>query len=513
MNAVQIQVALGALPLSVLNGIYRQATGDASAVSRSVMVSALVPLIKSGTVSLPGQHASAAQAGAMPVAPSARPAVLPPVSTYAPASQVQAIAAEVSRLEQIIRTTQQTQVSEGTIDAKLAGALHSHQQAAQSLRATVATLEARLAQAEADARTQAETVAAATAALAPKAQEVAEEVRRAAREALAPFVAQVVAEGRAEEVAQAVAGPVSQGSALDVFGIDVRDAQGRVMLFDVWGHPDAPPVDPVYIWTEDTVRLLHLAQSTGRNFWLGGPAGTGKTQAVQQFAARTGRLFRRFVFDRLSTREDYLGSMGLEQGSTIFREGPVLEVFQTPGAVCLLDEVGMGQAQALSSLNGWLEPKARMTYEGKTYTRAPGSLFAACDNSLQQGDTSGRYAGVNAMNVAFGERFSWVHPMKYLDPQVEAQALRKHTGCSAKLARHVVDAITVCRSKVDSGEMIDAPSIRQAIAFVEACRVLPVAQAWHLSIAARQPAESSVALGAVYAASINEALITQEIAK
>ena len=509
MNAVQIQVALGALPLSALNALYRQATGDASAVSRSVMVSALVPMIKSGAVSLPGQHASAAQAGAMPVAPSARPAVLPPVSTYAPASQVQAIAAEVSRLEQIILTTQQAQVSEGAIDAKLAGALHSHHVWAQSLRATVATLEARLAQAEAEAKAQAEAVSSATAALAPK----AEEVRRAAREALAPFVAQVVAEGRAEEVAQAVAGPVSQSSALDVFGIDVRDARGNVMLFDVWGHPDAPPVDPVYIWTEDTVRLLHLAQSTGRNFWLGGPAGTGKTQAVQQFAARTGRLFRRFVFDRLSTREDYLGSMGLESGSTVFREGPVLEVFQTPGAVCLLDEVGMGQAQALSSLNGWLEPKARMTYEGKTYTRAPGSLFAACDNSLQQGDTSGRYAGVNAMNVAFGERFSWVHPMRYLDPQVEVQALQKHTGCTAKLARHVIDAITVCRSKVDSGEMIDAPSIRQAIAFVEGCRVLPVAQAWHLAIAARQPVESSVALGAVYAAAINETLITQEIAK
>ena len=138
-------------------------------------------------------------------------------------------------------------------------------------------------------------------------------------------------------------------------------------------------------------------------------------------------------------------------------------------------------------------------------------MFFACDNSLTQGDQSGRYAGVGTMNVAFADRFSFVVPMHYLDPDQEADAIARHTGCSATLARHVVDALAICRSKVDKGEIIDAPSIRQAIAFVEACRFLPVAEAWQLAILARQPAESSVSLAAVYASAINEALITREV--
>jgi hypothetical protein len=70
----------------------------------------------------------------------------------------------------------------------------------------------------------------------------------------------------------------------------------------------------------------------------------------------------------------------------------------------------------------------------------------------------------------------------------------------------------VLRSKVDSGDIIDAPSIRQMVAFIEAARVLPVAEAWRSAIAARQPAESEAALTAVYSACIDEALVARESA-
>lgn len=342
--------------------------------------------------------------------------------------------------------------------------------------------------------------------------EIAEEVRSAVATAIAPIVAAAQAAPEvAAQVAAVTAGPVSRLPALDVFGIDARDARGNPLEFDVWGHADAPPVDSCFVWTEEVLRALFLMQETGRNAWLGGPAGTGKTQTVQQFAARTGRMFRRFVFDRLSTREDYLGAVGLTSGSTVFQPGPVLEVYTTPGAVCLLDELGMGNPSALSALNGWLEPGARMAYADRVWTKATGVLFAAADNSLTQGDQSGRFAGVGQMNVALADRFAFVVPFVYLDAALESQAIQAHAKCSKTLADHVVAALKVCRSKVDSGEVIDAPSIRQAVAFVQACRVLPVDQAWQITIAARQPAESSVGIAAVFAACINAALIEKEI--
>jgi MoxR-like ATPase len=307
------------------------------------------------------------------------------------------------------------------------------------------------------------------------------------------------------------AGPVAEQEAAQVFGLDVRDQKGRPLMFVVYAHPEAPVVDASFIWTESIIRHLHIAQQHGRNLWMGGPAGTGKTQTAQQFAARTGRMFRRFVFDRFSTRDDFLGATGLDAGSTVFETGPVLEAYTTPGAVCLLDEVGMGQPAALSALNAFLEKGAQVAYADRVWHRGAGTMFLAADNSLTQGDTSGRFAGVQPMNVAFADRFSLVVPFQYLDPATEADALCKHTGCSLALAEHLVQALGTIRAKVTTGDIIDPPSIRQMIAFIEALTALEPAEAWRSAIAARQPAESEAALAGVFATCIDPQLIAREV--
>jgi cobaltochelatase CobS len=311
----------------------------------------------------------------------------------------------------------------------------------------------------------------------------------------------------------AQAGPTGKASALDLFGLDLSDVKGAPLMFATYDHPEAPDVDPCFIWQESIVRHLHIAQANGRNLWLGGPAGTGKTQTMLQFAARTGRMFRRFVFDRFTTRDDFLGATGLDNGSTVFQPGPVLEAYTTPGAVCLLDEVGMGQPAALSALNAFLERQAQVAYAGQVWHRAPGTMFPAADNSLGQGDTSGRFAGVQTMNTAFLERFSLLVPFAYLPASLETEALVRHTGCTPAMAAHVVDAVGHIRGRVAGGEIIDAPSIRQMVAFIEACRVLDPSEAWRSTIGARQPAESEAGMAAAYAACINESLIRVESQK
>jgi len=115
------------------------------------------------------------------------------------------------------------------------------------------------------------------------------------------------------------------------------------------------------------------------------------------------------------------------------------------------------------------------------------------------------------MNVAFADRFSLVVPFQYLDPVTEAEALCKHTGCTLALADHLVQALGTIRAKVQTGDIIDPPSIRQMIAFIEALGSLPPAEAWRSAIAARQPAESEAALAAVFAACIDATLIAREI--
>ena len=96
----------------------------------------------------------------------------------------------------------------------------------------------------------------------------------------------------------------------------------------------------------------------------------------------------------------------------------------------------------------------------------------------------------------------------YLPLQTEIDAIVKHTGCNENIAEHVMQAITVARSKVSTGDIIDAPSIRSVIAFVRALDMFPVREAWNCSIAARQPEESAFALQGIYEACINESFIT-----
>jgi MoxR-like ATPase len=334
--------------------------------------------------------------------------------------------------------------------------------------------------------------------------EIKTEIATQVRTALAPLLAQATQE-TAPAIVAATAAPVGRKTCLEVFGVDLRDAKGSPVAVDVWADPEAEAVDPAYIWTESLLRRLILG--TESNVWLGGPKGTGKSEALRQFAARTGRKFTRINFRKYSTQEDYVGATGLDGGKTGFQPGPFLRAYTHPGCVILLDEVSNTDPGELAPLNGLLEPRAAVTIGGSVWRRASGVMIAAADNTLGTGDQSGRYAGTRGMNSALMDRFGLVSRMDYLPRKLETDALVRHTGCSQALAEHVMDAIQVCRSKVDTGEVIDAPSIRSAVAFIRALRLMPVEEAWADTIVARQPVESHPALAAVYTATIDADVI------
>jgi MoxR-like ATPase len=241
--------------------------------------------------------------------------------------------------------------------------------------------------------------------------------------------------------------------------------------------------------------------------WFGGPKGTGKSETARQFAAVTGRAFKRINFHKYTSAEDYIGAVGLENGQTVFKRGDFLSAFTHPSTVILLDEVTNADPGELAPLNGFLEPNSAVSFGGSVQTRAPGVLVFAADNTLGNGDDTGRYAGTRQMNSALVDRFARVIPFDYLPMDSEVEAVVRHTGCDPKLAEHILHAVRVARSQVHSGEVIDAPSIRSVIAFIRALRVLSVYDAWATTIAARQPAESLPGLSAIYESCISETVI------
>lgn len=334
---------------------------------------------------------------------------------------------------------------------------------------------------------------------------VASDVASAIAKAFAPFKQAVIDAGAQDVIASATAATVvDRKSVLDVFGVEVLDAYGNPVMVDIWNAPDAPSVDPHFVWSEEILRYLLLAQNTGANLWFGGEKSTGKSETARNFAGRTGRSFTRINFHKYTTTEDYVGSVGLENGATVFKRGAFLTAFTSPSTVILLDEISNCDAGELAPLNGFLEPNSAVNFGGQPQRRAQGVLVFAADNTLTNGDATGRYTGTRQMNSSLADRFSHVVQFEFLPRDLEVEALVRHTNCHQALACHVIDAIRAARAKVDSGDIIDAPSFRSALSFVRSLSIVSVDQAWQSAITARQPAESRAALDAIKAAYINE---------
>ena len=338
--------------------------------------------------------------------------------------------------------------------------------------------------------------------------EVGKAVAHEVANAFAPFKQAVIDAQAQAVVAQAVSAVVIESKPVrEVFGIDVLDAKGNPLMVDLWNAQDAPAIDPNFVWTEKILRHLLLAQRTGENLWFGGHKGTGKSETARQFAAYTGRSFTRINFHKFTTTEDYVGAIGLDNGQTVFKQGDFLRAFTSPSTVVLLDEVTNADAGELATLNGFLEPNSAVTYGGAVRRRAPGVLVFAADNTLGSGDESGRYAGTRTMNSSLVDRFARVIHFDYLPLAQEVDAVMRHTGCAKQLAEHVLASIRMARAKVETGDVVDAPSIRSVIAFIRALDVLSIDEAWATTVAARQPSESAAALEAIRKATLNPALI------
>jgi MoxR-like ATPase len=172
----------------------------------------------------------------------------------------------------------------------------------------------------------------------------------------------------------------------DIFGWEPQHGDFPVHVFS---EADAPePTD--YIWpreqTENFVRSIEL----GLKPRLIGDAGTGKTELARQFAAITGRAFYRFNFNINTEKEELLGCLEAEAGSTVYKESELSRYIPRP-AVILFDEVCRATGEISMILQRFLENKELYMpdkREGEN-TIYPHSQLALCsaDNTLGMGES------------------------------------------------------------------------------------------------------------------------------
>jgi MoxR-like ATPase len=334
------------------------------------------------------------------------------------------------------------------------------------------------------------------------------QVTKAVADAFKPFADAVTASGAESVIGNMVSvTKIDRLPCVDVFGVDVRDMKGNPMFVDIYNAPNAPKIDPDFVWTDGILRHLLLSQRTGENTFFGGEKGTGKSQTAEQFSARTGRPYVRYNFHAQTTADDYAGAPALEDGNSVFKRGDFLQAYTSPATVILLDEISFAKAGNLATLNGFLEANSRVSYGGLTHTKGEGVLIFGADNTLGNGDESGRYAGTTAMNSATLDRFARIVQFQFMPLKVETEAVVNRTKCAPALAEHVLKAIHVARAKATTGDIVEAPSIRSVMAFIRAVSVMSVEEAWKTTVASRQPSESAPVLEAIRMSHINERLI------
>lgn len=280
---------------------------------------------------------------------------------------------------------------------------------------------------------------------------------------------------------------VAKRNARELFGLAPnecgtwRDALEKPLsVWDGTGADGVPLRDPHHVWDAEALAFLSIAARNAdegkalRNLsrvLLFGPAGTGKTSSVAQFAAMTNRPFVRLAFDRTTEPAELIGQrMPKLGGGTEFREGALVSAMQVPGCVILLDEPSFLRPGAAAVLQTILDIGAIYLKEdgNRRVDLAPGVIICAADNTNLTGDETGRYADTMAQNLALQDRFAWLVRCSYLTPEREAAVIQARTGLNGEAARMMADFAQSSRLVADAGQMTTGLSLRRLISWAVA---------------------------------------------
>lgn len=235
-------------------------------------------------------------------------------------------------------------------------------------------------------------------------------------------------------------------------------------------HPNVPEIDPDHKFDLATMKPLLWALATGKNAYLHGHSGTGKTTDVHQVAARLGWPIFRVNMDSEMSRVDLIGRETLRQenGTTVsqFVEG-VLPTAMQMGAIFEADEVDFGRSDVMYAFQSMLEEGGtlRLTEDGGRIVK-PHPLFrvVATANTKGQGDETGCYQGARVQSAAFLDRFTvWIEK-EYLKPKIEAKVIKaKVPDCGDKAISQLIKIAGEMRKAFVNGEIMTTVSPRGLI--------------------------------------------------
>lgn len=236
-----------------------------------------------------------------------------------------------------------------------------------------------------------------------------------------------------------------------------------------------PDKDPVFVpWGSFTDIKKIVSSKAFYPIFVTGLSGNGKTMNVSQACAATNRECIRVNITIETDEDDLLGGYRLQDGQTVWQNGPVIEAMER-GALLLLDEIDLA-SNKIMCLQPILEGNGVFLKKINRFVKpAKGFNVIATANTKGQGSDDGKFIGTNILNEAFLERFPITIEQAYPTNKIEEKILlnvMSDKGLSSavdnEFAKSLVTWADIIRKTYYEGGVDELISTRRLVHIVEA---------------------------------------------
>jgi cobaltochelatase CobS len=213
-----------------------------------------------------------------------------------------------------------------------------------------------------------------------------------------------------------------QTSFENAFGIEAKLPSGDDVLLShlaEFGTGTNVVPNQNFIFDKDVLKQFLFAIRENVNVLLWGDAGAGKTDLIEEVAARYNRQAFIISIGEETSMRSLVGGNIIQNGETPWRDGALLSAIRTPHAFVGLDEINMAPPGVVAMLNHLLQKREITIPEtGEVVKCAEGVRFVATSNTNMGIDESGLFEGSQNQNAATRTRFAGIH-IKYLSEEKE----------------------------------------------------------------------------------------------
>jgi hypothetical protein len=236
-----------------------------------------------------------------------------------------------------------------------------------------------------------------------------------------------------------------------------------------------PDKDPVFVpwgYFKDIKKIV--SSKAFYPIFVTGLSGNGKTMNVSQACAAANRECIRVNITIETDEDDLLGGYRLQDGQTVWQDGPVIEAMKR-GALLLLDEIDLA-SNKIMCLQPILEGNGVFLKKINQFVKpAKGFNVIATANTKGQGSDDGKFIGTNILNEAFLERFPITIEQAYPSNKIEEKILlnvmsdKKLTSTvDSEFAKSLVTWADIIRKTYYEGGVDELISTRRLVHIVEA---------------------------------------------